>query len=166
MLARDMGRKAHDLLHYMTAPVPVPSMHTLQYVANRLPSGLDVISGIDTYSSLVEQAIKHPKAKYIEKELGLLSIQAIRAQIPYIEDGLPEYKENNSMSEHMKNLPEKWEAPKPWRAKCSNKECKVDEYELAENNAAMVDYSDKRECNFLYSRCPGCNGALRMYIDG
>lgn len=89
MLARDMGRKAHDLLHYMTAPVPVPSMHTLQYVANRLPSGLDVISGIDTYSSLVEQAIKHPKAKYIEKELGLLSIQAIRAQIPYIEDGLP-----------------------------------------------------------------------------
>ena len=70
------------------------------------------------------------------------------------------------MSEHMKNLPEKWEAPKPWRAKCSNKECKVDEYELAENNAAMVDYSDKRECNFLYSRCPGCNGALRMYIDG
>lgn len=70
------------------------------------------------------------------------------------------------MSEQMKNLPEKWEAPKPWRAKCSNKKCKVDEYELAENNAAMADYSEKRECNFLYSICPGCSGELRVYIEG
>lgn len=89
MIAHGMGRKAHELLHYMTAPVPPPSLHTLQYVANRLPSGLDVISGIDAYSSLVEQASKHPKAKFVEKELGQLSVQALRAQIPYIEDGLP-----------------------------------------------------------------------------
>src|SRR5690606_3618375 len=89
MIAYGMGRKAHELLHHMTAHVPVPGIHVLQYVANRFPSGLDVISGIDTYSSLVEQAGKHPKAKYVEKELGQLSIQAMRAQIPYIKDGLP-----------------------------------------------------------------------------
>lgn len=86
MIAHGMGRKAHELLHYMTAAVPVPNIHTLQYVANRLPSGLDVISGIDSYSSLVEQAGKHPKAKYIEKELGELSIQAMRAQLPYLQE--------------------------------------------------------------------------------
>lgn len=89
MIAYGMGRKAHELLHYMTAAVPVPNVHTLQYVASRLPSGLDVINGIDAYSSLVEQAGKHPKAKYVEKELGQLSIQAMQAQKPYILDGLP-----------------------------------------------------------------------------
>lgn len=89
MIAQGMARSAHDLLHYMTAPVPPPSYHTLQYVANRLPSGLDVISGIDTYSKLVEEAGKHPKAKYVEKALGELSIQALRAQLPYIQEGLP-----------------------------------------------------------------------------
>lgn len=89
MIAQGMARSAHELLHYMTAPVPPPSYHTLQYVANRLPSGLDVISGIDAYSKLVEEAIKRPKAKYIEKQLGLLSIEAMRGQILYIQDGLP-----------------------------------------------------------------------------
>ena len=86
MIAHGMGRKAHELLHYMTAAVPVPGIHALQYVANRLPSGLDVISGIDTYSSLLEQAGNHPKAKYVEKELGQLSIQAMQAQKPYLQE--------------------------------------------------------------------------------
>ena len=70
------------------------------------------------------------------------------------------------MSERMNNLPEKWQAPKPWKAKCGKEECKVNEYELTESNSAMVDYPDKRECNFLYSKCPGCNSSLRMYTDG
>lgn len=69
------------------------------------------------------------------------------------------------MSEQMKNLPEKWEAPEPWKAKCSNEACSVDEYVLDEGNAAMVDYSDKRECNFVFSKCPSCEHALRVYVS-
>lgn len=84
-----MARSAHNLLHYMTAPVPVPGIHTLDFVARRMDTGLDILSGIDQYSTLVEASLKHPKAKYVEKALGELSIQALRAQIPYITDGLP-----------------------------------------------------------------------------
>lgn len=84
-----IARTAHNLLHYMTSPVPVPSVHTLQYVAPRMPEDLDILSGIDKYCSLVEAASRHPKAKYVEKQLGELSIQALRDQIPYIIDGLP-----------------------------------------------------------------------------
>jgi len=89
MIAHDIARTAHNLLHRMTEQVPVPGICTLQYVANRLPSGLDVISGIDTYSSLVEQSLKNPKTKPIERQIGMLSIEAIQAQKDYIIDGLP-----------------------------------------------------------------------------
>lgn len=89
MIARRMPRAEHELLHFMTAPVPVPGFHTLKYVAERLPSGLDVISGIDTYSSLVEESSRHPKAKYVERRLAELSIEAMRGQIPYLRELLP-----------------------------------------------------------------------------
>ena len=84
-----MARTAHNLLHYMTAPVPVPSIYTLDFVSKRMPQGLDIISGIDRYSTLVEASLRHPKAKDVEKQLGELSIHALREQIPYIVDGLP-----------------------------------------------------------------------------
>ena len=70
------------------------------------------------------------------------------------------------MSEQMNNLPEKWEAPQPWKAKCNNEECPVDEYELNGNNAAMGHYEDKTECNFIYSVCPRCSHRLRVYVEG
>lgn len=89
MIARNMGRVAHELCHYMTAPVPVPEYHSLRYVSQRLPSGLEVLSGIDTYSSLLEEASRHPRAKFVDKQLNELSISAMRAQIPYIKDGMP-----------------------------------------------------------------------------
>ena len=84
-----LARTAHNLLHHMTAHVPVPSIYTLSFVAPRLERGLDIISGIDRYCTLVEAANRHPKAKPVERKLGELSIEAVRAQIPYIVDGLP-----------------------------------------------------------------------------
>ena len=89
LIAHNMARSAHNLLHYMTAPVPVPGIHTLKFVAQRLDSGLDVITGIDKYSTLVELSLRHPKTKCVDRRLGELSVEAMRAQIPYIVDGLP-----------------------------------------------------------------------------
>lgn len=85
----EIARQADRLLHYMTSPVPVPSPRTLDFVAERLPEGLDIISGIDKYCFLVEAANRHPKTKCVDKQLGELSIFAMREQIPYIVDGLP-----------------------------------------------------------------------------
>lgn len=69
------------------------------------------------------------------------------------------------MSEQIKPNPEKWEAPEPWTANCSNDECPVDEYTRDGSNTAMVDYPESRQCNFLYSQCPRCNYSLRIYVE-
>ena len=89
LIAHNLARTAHNLLHYMTAPVPVPGIHTLNFVAHRLENGLDVVSGIDRYSTLVELSLRNPKTKYVDRKLGELSVEAMRAQIPFIVDGLP-----------------------------------------------------------------------------
>ena len=89
MIARQLARETHELLHAMNSPVPVPDYNTLQYVASRLPSGLEVIQGIDTYSKLVQESIRRPKAKDIDRQLGELSIEALQNQKLYIKDGMP-----------------------------------------------------------------------------
>lgn len=86
MIAHGLSRAAHKLLHFMNAPVPVPDYHTLLYVANRLPSGLNVVQGVDTYSSLVEEAVARPNVKYIDRQLGLLSVAAIQGQKSYLSE--------------------------------------------------------------------------------
>lgn len=89
MIAHNMARAVHNLLHLNTAHVPLLSYHTAQRVANRLPRDLDVIDGIDTVSKLVEQSARHPKIKPIEIEQDALAVRALRDQIPYIKHGLP-----------------------------------------------------------------------------
>ena len=86
MIAHDLGVTAHNLLHKMTMPVPVPSIPTLQYVDRRLYKGYDVFRGIDEYSRLVEESIKNPRARPLEIELADLSVRALREQIPYLKD--------------------------------------------------------------------------------
>lgn len=89
LIVHDMDVKAHNFLHKMTAAVPPPSIHVAQFVVSRLDRDLHVLDGIDEYSRLVERAIKHPRCKEIEKKLAYLSIEAMRAQIPYIKDTQP-----------------------------------------------------------------------------
>jgi len=89
LIVQDMDVKAHNFLHKMTAAVPTPSIHVAQFVVTRLDRDFHVLDGIDEYSRLVEQAIKHPRCKEIEKKLAHLSIEAMRAQIPYIRDTQP-----------------------------------------------------------------------------
>lgn len=85
----ELYRTAHNLLHFMTSAVPVPGVYALEYVSRRLSTDLDPLSGIDQYSFLLEEAVKHPKAKEGEKLLADLSIYLMRQQIPYIQDGIP-----------------------------------------------------------------------------
>lgn len=89
MIAHRLARTAHNLLHIETAPVPLLNYYTAMRVANRLPTDLDIFDGIDEFSRLVEESNKHPKIKPIEIDQNELVIRALRAQIPYLEEGMP-----------------------------------------------------------------------------
>lgn len=89
LIAHDMDREIHQLVHNNTSPVPVPLFHSLQWVANRFTQHHDVFDGIDSLCGLLEAANRMKYAKPIEKEINLLAIEAIQAQIPYLQDGLP-----------------------------------------------------------------------------
>lgn len=89
LLAKDMARSAHNLLHAETGAVPVPLYHSLQFVANRLLPTSNIYTDVDEYCRLLEQANKRAKCGSIEVGVNQLSIEALRTQIPYLLDGLP-----------------------------------------------------------------------------
>jgi len=87
MIAHGLARTAHVLLHAETSPIPLLNYYTALRVANRLPSGLDVLDGIDEFSRLVEESNRHPRIKPIEIDQNELVIRGLRAQIPFIQQG-------------------------------------------------------------------------------
>lgn len=89
IVARDMLRGAHQRLHNTTSPVPVPLYHSLQWISNRFQPNGDVFRRIDDFSLLAESANRLKFVKPIEVEVNLLAIEALQAQIPYLQDGLP-----------------------------------------------------------------------------
>jgi len=89
LIARNMARVAHDQLHRETSPVPVPLVHSLQWVSRRFHDPSDPFKGIEDVSFLLEAANRLKYVKPIEVEINLLAIEALQAQIPYLQDGLP-----------------------------------------------------------------------------
>lgn len=83
-----MYDEPHRELHRNTGIVPPPDYDSLIYVSNRLYEGRDPIKGIDEYCKYLEEAVNRPNIKPLVKKLGLLSIESMREQIPYILDGL------------------------------------------------------------------------------
>lgn len=92
LIAHDLARAAHNLLHLNTAHVPLISYHTALRVANRMPRDLEVLDGIDEMSTIIEQSSRHPKIKPIEIAQNELAVRALREQIPFIRHGLPTTK--------------------------------------------------------------------------
>lgn len=92
LIAHDLARSAHNLLHLNTAEVPLLNYHTAQYAAGRLGRDLNVLDGIDELSLLVDRAHRRPKVKALEIEQDQLAIRALREQIPFIKHGLPSTK--------------------------------------------------------------------------
>lgn len=92
LIAHRLARSAHNLLHLNTADVPLLSYHTALYATSRLDRDLGVLDGIDALSKLVEQSAERPKIKPLEIDQDALAIRALREQIPYIKEGLPNTK--------------------------------------------------------------------------
>ena len=89
IIARDLRRGYHERLHKETSPVPVPFYQSLQYIARRFQPRGDVFDRIDQLTELLDKANDQRYVKPIEVEINLLCMDALEAQIPYIQDGLP-----------------------------------------------------------------------------
>ena len=87
MLAPNLWRGAHNLLHAMCPPVPVPSYQTLQYVLPRFNYDQSPLQKIDQYCILVDQRRNHPRMKPIERQVNDLSIEAMQMQKVFIQQG-------------------------------------------------------------------------------
>lgn len=80
---------AHLELHRQTPVVPLLSYHALRRVRyNMLPTSNNYLENIDNVQRAVEEAIHVPRAHYIERQLGELTIHVLELQKPYVEDSM------------------------------------------------------------------------------
>lgn len=79
-LIADLPRPEHDEIHRRVALVPLLGVYALQRVANRYEPTPSLYRNIDNFCLEVERANKHPKAHRLERQLGLLTIEAMQDQ--------------------------------------------------------------------------------------
>jgi len=79
---------SHQELH-KACPAPPPlDVFTAQRVARLYVPHPNPLQGIDNFRFAVEEAIRHPKSHDIERQTGMLAIEAVTLQLPFIRDGL------------------------------------------------------------------------------
>jgi len=78
----------HDELHKVCPGVPPLDIYMAQRVQKLYEPHANPIKGIDRLSSAIEIASQHHRAHPIEVSLAMLTIQAVRLQIPFIREGL------------------------------------------------------------------------------
>ena len=80
----------HEELHRQIPQVPVMS-HNMGLQAlkmfNQYGDEQDPIANLSNYMRSIEQAMKHPRAKELEKSVASLAIWACEQQIPFIKEG-------------------------------------------------------------------------------
>ncbi len=90
LLARDIPRTLHNEIHANTSAIPLLGYYALKRVAGDMqPYYENPLHGVDDFSFAVEESNKHPKCKPMERELGMLAIETLREQIPYLRDIYP-----------------------------------------------------------------------------
>lgn len=83
-----MALEPHDAIH-AECPAPPPlDPFTAQRVSKLYVPHPNPLQGIDNFRYAVDQAIRHPKTQEIEKQVAMLTIEAVTMQLPYIRQGL------------------------------------------------------------------------------
>lgn len=83
-----MDIQTHDELH-LACPAPPPlDIYMSQHVLSMYHPNQDPFKAIDSFRLAVDEAIKHPRTRDIERSIGLLAIEAVTMQIPYLKEGL------------------------------------------------------------------------------
>ena len=84
-----MYSDVHTELHRDCPPVPLLGYHALQRMEKIFePMPGDYDRTLDQLLFAIEEANEHPRSHQIEKDLGVLAIQAVELQRPYIQEGL------------------------------------------------------------------------------
>ena len=87
-----MDNSAHNELHRVCPPVPVPDYFALQRISRSTNFNLPTLEAVDSLRFATEEAIRHPKAHDIEKALAGLMLDAIDVQMPFVRDALQTWR--------------------------------------------------------------------------
>lgn len=78
-----IDREVHNDIHKYCPPVPLLGYYALRGVLRNINPTGEPLQDLDELCSAIDLTNKHPKAHPIERDLGALSIEAIRLQIPF-----------------------------------------------------------------------------------
>lgn len=81
-------RGMHNEIHRDCPPIPLLGYHALAQVRKHFQPTFDTFETIDRLCFAIEKAGWHERSHPIERDLGELAIEAIRLQIPYIQEGI------------------------------------------------------------------------------
>lgn len=83
-----LDEDSHAELHRAVPGVPPLDIYTARRVKGILVPTMDVFEAVDDFCFAVEEAAKSPKSHELERKLGYLTIETVRLQLPFIQEGL------------------------------------------------------------------------------
>jgi len=88
-LVPELDTDTHVALHAATSQVPLLAFHSLERVVARFePVRGDTMATIDGLCFNIAEAVNNPNCRRIEQQMGILAIEAIREQVPFIQQGI------------------------------------------------------------------------------
>lgn len=82
-----MHAEVEDALHRNISHIPPLDRHTASHTLQAFKSESTHLKSIYRLMEAIEIATEHPRATYLEKRLGELTVYAISLQIPFIRAG-------------------------------------------------------------------------------
>ena len=83
-----METDAHDALHDACPAPPPLDVHMSQRTSRLYVPHPNPLIAVDNFRFAVEQAMRHPRTMDIERQVAMLTIEAVTLQLPFLRDGL------------------------------------------------------------------------------
>lgn len=87
-LVPTIDRELHNEIHRECPPVPLLGYHALRSTLELWTPRRDTLQSIDNLLFAISETNRHPRAHPIERELGMLAMEAIELQKPFIRSGV------------------------------------------------------------------------------
>jgi hypothetical protein len=83
-----MGVEEHTALHNACPAPPPLDIHIAQRASGLYVPHTNPLIAIDNFRFAVDKALRHPRAHDIERNVAMLTIEAVTLQLPFIREGL------------------------------------------------------------------------------
>jgi len=83
-----MAVDAHNALHDACPAPPPLDVHMSQRVSGLFVPHNNPLIAVDNFRFAVENALRHPRTHDIERQVAMLTIEAVTLQMPFLRDGL------------------------------------------------------------------------------